>query len=272
MVRNFQICAVFCYVAGAFALSPPGGSHGGQHQPPAPPGQNHGGEPQGHEWQPAGPFDSRSPCPGLNALANHGWLPRSGRDISYEDIQYAAANAYNFAPDTYHPAFLIANETFKLSTTGSSLTINLRDLTKHDAIEADGSQSRNDIYFGDNLHYDVTVFSKVAADLKLDDYSDNENHVTVQSAAKALAARQVEAKRVNPTFNASATQIQGSFGTTALYLATLWDFDAKAAPKAWVKAFFEEERIAYREGYTAPQVKTLDWVGEMNIAVINATV
>lgn len=26
------------------------------------------------EWAPAGPSDSRSPCPGLNTLANYGYL------------------------------------------------------------------------------------------------------------------------------------------------------------------------------------------------------
>ncbi|KAI9152269.1 Dothistromin biosynthesis peroxidase dotB [Paramyrothecium foliicola] len=29
-------------------------------------------------WAPPGPGDTRGPCPGLNALANHGYLPRSG--------------------------------------------------------------------------------------------------------------------------------------------------------------------------------------------------
>jgi len=184
------------------------------------------------------PTPGRSPCPGLNALANHGWLPRSGKNISYEDIQYAATNGYNFASDVYLPAFLLANETFKLSTTGSSLTINLRDLARHNAIEVDGSQSRNDIYFGDNVHYDANVFAAVAKNLGLDDYSTGQLHVTVETAAKARAARQVDAKAVNPTFDTSGLQIPGSIGTTALYLLTLWDSDAKAAPKAWVKAFF----------------------------------
>ncbi|KAL8744573.1 MAG: hypothetical protein Q9190_003186 [Brigantiaea leucoxantha] len=31
-----------------------------------------------HSWQPPGPNDLRGPCPGLNALANHGYFPRSG--------------------------------------------------------------------------------------------------------------------------------------------------------------------------------------------------
>jgi len=30
-----------------------------------------------HAWAPPGPGDIRGPCPGLNALANHGYYPRS---------------------------------------------------------------------------------------------------------------------------------------------------------------------------------------------------
>ncbi|EME38257.1 hypothetical protein DOTSEDRAFT_75727 [Dothistroma septosporum NZE10] len=32
----------------------------------------------GHEWAAPGPNDNRGPCPGLNAFANHGFLPRDG--------------------------------------------------------------------------------------------------------------------------------------------------------------------------------------------------
>jgi len=32
----------------------------------------------GHEFQAPGPNDLRGPCPGLNAFANHGFLPKNG--------------------------------------------------------------------------------------------------------------------------------------------------------------------------------------------------
>ena len=32
-----------------------------------------------YTYQAPGPDDSRSPCPALNALANHGYLPRDGK-------------------------------------------------------------------------------------------------------------------------------------------------------------------------------------------------
>lgn len=31
-----------------------------------------------HKWVAPGPNDIRGPCPGLNALANHGYFPHSG--------------------------------------------------------------------------------------------------------------------------------------------------------------------------------------------------
>lgn len=35
-------------------------------------------EGSGHEYKPPGPNDLRGPCPGLNAFANHGFLPHNG--------------------------------------------------------------------------------------------------------------------------------------------------------------------------------------------------
>lgn len=39
------------------------------------------------DWRAPGPGDLRSPCPALNALANHGLLPRDGRNSEYSRAQ-----------------------------------------------------------------------------------------------------------------------------------------------------------------------------------------
>lgn len=129
---------------------------------------------------------------------------------------------------------------FNLSTTGHPSTFNLADLAKHDAIEFDSSLSRNDFYFGDNLHFDPKIWHPVAERLGLYDIpqSEKDRFLTVETAAMATQARMEDAKRANPTFNASVNQMRGYTGTTGLYLTTLWDGSAKAAPKAWVRAFF----------------------------------
>ncbi|KAK9245497.1 Chloroperoxidase [Lipomyces tetrasporus] len=196
-------------------------------------------EPKGHEYQPARPSDSRSPCPGLNARANHGWLERSGKNIDRADVDYAAVGAFNYAHGTFDGAVKMVWD-YNLSTTGNSSTFNLVDLKKHDAIEFDGSLSRNDFYFGDDLHFDPAIWHTVATRIGLYDigHSEKGKYVTVEVAAKATAARVADAKRVNPTFNASAAEMMGSPGTTALYLTTLRDNAADAAPKSWIRAFF----------------------------------
>ena len=178
-------------------------------------------------------------------MANHGWLPRSGRNIDLAAVRFAVTGAYNYAPTTFDDAVAQALS-FNLTTTGNSSTFHLADLAKHDAIEFDGSLSRNDFYFGDNLHYNPAIWATVAERLGLYEAGDSETdqYVTVETAAKARAARVEDAKRVNPTFNASANQMSGSPGTTALYLTTLWDDKVGAAPKTWIRAFFG--RFCYR--------------------------
>ncbi|KAJ5120897.1 Chloroperoxidase [Penicillium bovifimosum] len=215
-------------------------------------------EPRGHEYRAPLPGASRSPCPGLNALANHGYLPRSGENIDLKTFQNAISGGYNFEPNSMDFVFELAVN-FNLTTTGNPNTWNLFDLARHDEIEIDGSLSRNDIYFGDDVHFDHNVWAQTAKHLGLNDNRGpaKNRYITIEVAAKARAARVAEAMRVNPSFNNSANAMSGSPGTTALYLLTMWDYKVGAAPKAWVKPFFEEERIPYREGYRKPEVPLL---------------
>jgi hypothetical protein len=192
---------------------------------------------------------ARGPCPVLNALANHNYLPRNGKDLDYAMINNATQEAYNFASGV--PLGLV-NEVFQfnISTTNRpNETFNLVDLARHDTIEVDGSLTRNDIWFGDDWHFDATVFAPVAKDLGLSEYhhADNdEGLVTIEAAAEATKNRYELAKRVNPVFNASAAQHALEYVTTALYLLTVWDEEKQAAPKAWVKALLGELSCTFR--------------------------
>lgn len=161
------------------------------------------------------------------------------------------------------------------------------DLARHDIIEVDGSLTRNDIYFGDDVHFDASVFAPVAKDLGLDQNRRGDRYVTVKAAAKATKNRLTLAKSVNPAFNASAFEQLTEYGNTALFLLTLWDEQKQASPKSWVGALLgknlieykvctqldtdllpAEERIPYREGYSrALSVKTLEQLGNLTLAL-----
>lgn len=174
-------------------------------------------------------------------MANHGFLPRSGKDIDLAAVRTGVSQAYNFAPTTFDSAFEQAID-LGVSTTGNASTFHLEDLKKHDAVEFDGSLSRNDAYFGDDNSFSHAIWWTTALRLGLFDYGlfGKDTHVTVEMAARVRAARVRDAMAVNPDFNASANEMTGSPGTTALYLTTLWDDEADAAPKAWIRAFFGE--------------------------------
>ncbi|KAJ3830496.1 Cloroperoxidase [Lentinula raphanica] len=45
--------------------------------------------------RPTPQIDSRAPCPGLNTLANHGYIPRSGRNIPFVLLVRAIMEVYN---------------------------------------------------------------------------------------------------------------------------------------------------------------------------------
>lgn len=167
-------------------------------------------------------------------MANHGYLPRNGKYIGLKEVNDATGAALNFAPGVFKSVVQDVAD-FGISTTGDPFVFHLRDLARHNAIELDGSQTRNDIWTGDALHFDATIFDIVAKTLQLYDESESK-YVTFETAAKARAARLAEDAVINPTYNATAFQEQGSIGTTGLYLLSMWDDKAGAAPKPWVHA------------------------------------
>ncbi|KAJ7619667.1 hypothetical protein FB45DRAFT_1033517 [Roridomyces roridus] len=57
-----------------------------------------------HPYIPARSGDSRSPCPALNALANHGYIPRRGTKIHFTHLLNAVRTVYNL---TLPLAFLL---------------------------------------------------------------------------------------------------------------------------------------------------------------------
>ncbi|KAJ7657778.1 Chloroperoxidase [Mycena polygramma] len=50
-----------------------------------------------HAFVPAGASDKRSPCPALNTLANHGYLPHQGTQITFTHLLHAVKTVYNLS-------------------------------------------------------------------------------------------------------------------------------------------------------------------------------
>ena len=165
----------------------------------------------------------------VNSLANHGFLPRSGCNVSLEQILAGFDEAIHLARDsTLAPATL----SLTTSTTGNPQTVNLDDMNKHGVIEHDGSLSRNDIYFGDNHSFNVTIWNSVAAFF-------TKPTISIATAGKARRARLAAAAAVNPKFNITG-QEQFSLFETALYLRVFGNLTFGDAKTQWVNVLFRK--------------------------------
>ncbi|KAH0830121.1 Chloroperoxidase [Lanmaoa asiatica] len=87
-----------------------------------------------HSYCPPQPSDKRSPCPALNTLANHGFLPRDGKNIGPFAVFRALTEGYHLS--TFLAFFLAFGGWFIL---GQLRKMSLWDLSRHNCIEHDAS-------------------------------------------------------------------------------------------------------------------------------------
>ncbi|KAL9023546.1 MAG: hypothetical protein Q9180_008189, partial [Flavoplaca navasiana] len=136
------------------------------------------------DYAPVNPNDLRSPCPAINALANHGYLPRDGRNVLASEISDSMNHlglgsflGYMFTHPIFlenpakgvkpqsswwstvsHPfasAFAFAFAAFGMRDPGQKdsdgvACLNLDQLALHNVVEHDVSLSRRDFAQGDN--------------------------------------------------------------------------------------------------------------------------
>jgi len=99
----------------------------------------------GYEFKAPGPGDSRGPCPGLNLLANYGYLPRDGY-VNQGQVLEATARGFNMATDlslvltTF--AVLGSGDLDGLSFYLGSGKNGIGGLNRHSVVEADVSPNR----------------------------------------------------------------------------------------------------------------------------------
>ncbi|KAF8139008.1 aromatic peroxygenase precursor, partial [Boletus edulis] len=126
-----------------------------------------------HPFKPLRPGDIRGPCPGLNTLASHGYLPRNGV-VTPAQIITAVQEGYNlghqFASFLCYTAFLTdGNHLTNLMTIGANTTTHGQPTTginTHGHFEGDASMSRDDAFLGNNFNFNEILFDafQVAAD------------------------------------------------------------------------------------------------------------
>ncbi|KAH9897503.1 Cloroperoxidase [Xylariomycetidae sp. FL2044] len=196
-----------------------------------------------NDWQAPKADDVRGPCPMLNTLANHGFLPHSGKNIDYNRTAYALSTAINVGADLATDLFAAAIET---NPAGPNVTtFDLNHLTRHNILEHDASLSRVDAHFGDAGPFNQTIFDQTRQ------FWTGET-VTVQMAANARAARELVSMVENPEYSLSGRAAAFSSGEGGGYLMIMGRGVSGEAPKAWVESFFVNERLPLDLGWTRP--------------------
>ncbi|KAJ4345597.1 uncharacterized protein N0V89_011730 [Didymosphaeria variabile] len=152
----------------------------------------------GYGFKAPGAGDSRGPCPGLNLLANHGYLPRNGH-VTFQQVLEATSRGFNMGADlaTVLATFAVladgdtATESFYLgSLTGAD------GLNRHSTVEADVSPNREDYYngCGDNHHLSSRMFKQNVGFAA----ADSSKQFTMDVMTKQYAANAQFSKDNNP--------------------------------------------------------------------------
>ncbi|SPQ24500.1 692923f1-c2ab-4731-831b-ffa9d9263d66 [Thermothielavioides terrestris] len=220
--------------------------------------------PEFWSWHPPAPGDDRrGPCPMLNTLANHGFLPHNGRNITKEITVNALNSALNVNKMLGELLFNFAVTT---NPQPNATFFDLDHLSRHNILEHDASLSRADYYFGHDDHtFNQTVFDQTKSYWKTP-------IIDVQQAANARLARVLTSNATNPTFVLSQIGEAFSFGETAAYILALGDRVSGTVPRQWVEYLFENERLPLELGWRrAKEVISNSDLDQLTNRVINAT-
>ncbi|MCO5608385.1 hypothetical protein L7F22_062594 [Adiantum nelumboides] len=126
-----------------------------------------------HPFQAPGAGDERGPCPGLNTLANHGYLPRNGI-AHWQDIIAGTKAGFNMAYDlgavlAVYGVLSEGDVSTGMLSIGGNLPSSLfvggkRGLQTHGAFEGDASLARMDEFpSGRNWQFDQSTYDKFKA-------------------------------------------------------------------------------------------------------------
>jgi hypothetical protein len=164
--------------------------------------------------------DSRSACPMLNAMANHGILPHDGKNISFRDLNTAIRHTFNFAASFcfFVPKFA-ADFLDRSYRTGH---FDLADLSLHNAIEHDGSLTRQDsALVPDQSKPDLGLVHDLLNEAT-GKMPDGSPRLTIPDLSRALSKRRVDAKRTNKDYTESL--FHNAFGSSKCVLRPIFLF------------------------------------------------
>ncbi|CAK3899776.1 Cloroperoxidase [Lecanosticta acicola] len=155
------------------------------------------------EYVPPKEGDSRSACPMLNAMANHGILPHDGKNISFKEMNQKIRETFNFAASF---CFFVPNFSARfLNKSYSKDKFDLADLSLHasNAIEHDASLTRQDVALQpDQGKPDLDLVHDLLKEAT-GTMPDGSPRLTKADLSRALSKRRADARRTNKEYSES---------------------------------------------------------------------
>ncbi|KAH8595309.1 Chloroperoxidase [Bisporella sp. PMI_857] len=182
----------------------------------------------------------------MNTLANHGFLPHDGRNITYDILAKALKDGMNIGAEVALEGF---TRGLPSNPTPNATWLNLDMLNKHNVIEHDGSLSRRDSVFDPTNRFDKGTFNSF---LK---YFGNAKNMTIASTANARARHALDMSLVNPTFSITTEQVPVICGENAMMLAVWGHPELPIANREYYEYFFRTERLPVELGWSPSTVE-----------------
>ncbi|KAF7972385.1 hypothetical protein HWV62_18102 [Athelia sp. TMB] len=205
-----------------------------------------------HPYIPAGPNDIRGPCPGLNTLASHGYLPRNGI-ATPQQIVTAVQEGFNMGNDlavlvTWGAFIVDGNHLTNLMSIGEKTggtgpfppaPAIVGGLNTHGVFEGDASTTRGDFYFGNNFSFNETLFEVFLN--KSTEYGGGAYNLA--AAAEVRWARLQDSRARNPAFTLTTPRFFTVYAESAFPVRFFVDGRAPATTPALspadARGFFE---------------------------------
>ncbi|KAI8961485.1 Cloroperoxidase [Daldinia sp. FL1419] len=218
--------------------------------------------PEGHPWQAPGPNDFRGPCPMLNTLSNHNFLPHDGRNITKDKVINAMASALNFNESLGALMFQMA---IVANPDPNATFFTLEQLNVHGVLEHDGSLSRPDAFFGNNHIFNESIFNETKV------YWTGEI-LDANMLANGKVARQLNSKAFNPNYTFTSSIEYFSLGEVSAPIIAFGDLQAATVNRTLVEYFFENERLPTELGwYTRSEKVNLEDTMRLSQIISNAS-
>ncbi|EGZ22145.1 chloroperoxidase [Phytophthora sojae] len=169
----------------------------------------------------------RSPCPALNTLANHGYLPRNGQNVTKAVLGPAVMSVYNLGEDATATLLALVPDSFSLDY-----------LATHNMIEHDASLIHNDEYFGgDPAAVNLTLAEQLLA------RGQTSGTLGVTELGAARKARLADSLAINPNITFGTTQQTLAFLEASILLLGFGSKTNESVAVDTARSFLVDEKI-----------------------------